>query len=91
MYAPRISGFANFEYISKIESDFIKIDGSLIKNIDKEEDTKIVVETIVEFAKKLGKKTIAEYVHSRDIYDIVKKLGVDYAQGYYLGKPNPEI
>jgi EAL domain-containing protein (putative c-di-GMP-specific phosphodiesterase class I) len=85
------SGFANFEYMTKVQSDYIKIDGSLIKDIDKNENSKIVVETIILFAKKLGKKTVAEFVHSKEIYDIVKKLGVDYIQGYYLSEPKPSI
>lgn len=85
------SGFANFEYITKINADILKIDGSLIKNIDQDENAKIVVETIVAFAQKLGMQTVAEYVHSKAIYDIVKELGIDYAQGFYLGKPSPYL
>ena len=84
------SGFANFEYMTKNKSDIMKIDGSLIKNIDKDENARLVVETIVSFAKKLQKKTVAEFVHSKEIFDIVKEMGVDYVQGYYLGEPKPE-
>jgi len=85
------SGFANFEYITKINADILKIDGSLIKNIDQDQNAKIVVETIVTFAQKLGMKTVAEYVHSKAVYDVVKALGIDYAQGFYLGKPQPYL
>ncbi|SHO81213.1 diguanylate cyclase/phosphodiesterase (GGDEF & EAL domains) with PAS/PAC sensor(s) [hydrothermal vent metagenome] len=85
------SGFANFEYLAKIKADILKIDGSLIKNIDKDENSKIIVETIVIFAKKLGIKTVAEYIHSKEIFDIIKDIGVDYAQGFYLAKGNPEL
>jgi len=81
------SGFANFEYLAKIDADFIKIDGSLIKNIDHNTHARVVAETIVEFAKKLGKQTIAEFVHSKEVYEAVQKLGVDYVQGYYLAQP----
>ncbi|MBN2825094.1 MAG: EAL domain-containing protein, partial [Campylobacterales bacterium] len=85
------SGFANFEYITKINADIIKIDGSLIKNIDTDSNAKIVVETIVAFAQKLGMKTVAEYVHSQEVYEVVKAIGIDYAQGFYLGEPLPTL
>jgi diguanylate cyclase (GGDEF)-like protein len=84
------SGFANFENLTRIEADFIKIDGSLIKAIDEDQNAKVVVETIVTFAKKLGMKTVAEYVHSEAVLQTVKELGIDYAQGFLLGKPEPE-
>ena len=85
------SGFANFEYMTVISSDYMKIDGSLIKKIDKDEKTRLIVETIVIFAKKLGKKVIAEFVHSKEVYDIVRDIGVDYVQGYYLGEPKESV
>jgi diguanylate cyclase (GGDEF)-like protein len=85
------SGFANFEHMTKMRTDYLKIDGSLIKNIDKDLNTRMVVETIVVFANKLGKKTVAEFVSSKEIYDIVKELGIDYVQGYYLGEPKEDI
>ncbi len=85
------SGYSNFEYLLKLDIDFLKIDGSLIRNIDINEDTQIITSTIVEFAKKLKIKTIAEFVHNKDIYDIVKSLGFDYAQGYYIGEPSEKL
>ena len=81
------SGFANFKHMTTIRSDYMKIDGSLIKDMNTDSDARLVVETIIVFAKKLKKKTIAEYVHSKEIYDIVKELEIDYIQGYYLGEP----
>ncbi len=85
------SGYSNFEYILKLDVDFLKIDGSLIKNIDINEDAQIIASTIVDFAKKLKIKTIAEYVHNKNIYDMVKNLGFNYAQGYYVSKPQPQL
>jgi len=82
------SGYSNFERISELRVDYIKIDGSLIKNIDKNEDMKIIAKTIVAFAKELGIKTIAEYVHSEEILACVQAIGIDYAQGFYIGKPS---
>ncbi|WP_457749933.1 bifunctional diguanylate cyclase/phosphodiesterase [Sulfurimonas sp.] len=85
------SGFANFRHMTDIYCDYMKIDGSLIKNINNSKNDRLIVETIVIFAKKLGKKTIAEFVHSQEVYEIVKELGIDYAQGYHLGKPKADV
>jgi len=84
------AGFANFEHMTTMRSDIMKIDGSLIKNIDKDKNARLVVETIVVFARKLNKKVVAEFVHSKEVYDVVKELDIDYVQGYYLGKPQAE-
>ena len=85
------SGFSNFSYIIKLNPDFIKIDGSLIKDIDKDKNAQIVVETIVDFSKKLGIKTVAEFVHSSTVLSTVKQLGIDYSQGYFIDMPSPHI
>ena len=83
------SGYSNFEQLLKLDIDYIKIDGSLIKNIDTNKENEIVTKTIISFAKELGVKTIAEFVSNEAIFDKVKMLGIDYAQGYYIGKPAP--
>lgn len=83
------SGFSNFSYVIKLKPDFIKIDGSLIKELDKDRNAQIVVETIVSFSKKLGIKTVAEFVHSSTVLSAVKQLGIDYSQGYYIDMPSP--
>ncbi|WP_241856087.1 EAL domain-containing protein [Sulfurimonas lithotrophica] len=81
------SGYSNFTHILNLPIDFIKIDSSLISNIDRDKQSQIMVETIVGLAQKINVKTIAEYVSSKEILDTVKKLKVDYAQGFYVGKP----
>ena len=85
------SGYANFEHIININADFIKIDGSLIKNINTDKNAAIITEAIISFSKKLGKKTITEYVHNKEVYDMVKALGADYSQGFYFGEPSPKV
>ena len=82
------SGYSNFAYLTHMSVDYIKIDGSLIKDIDTDKSAHIVVQTITEFARKLGVKVIAEYVHSSIIMDKVKELGIDYAQGFYIDEPS---
>ena len=81
------SGYSNFAHILNLPVDYIKIDASLISNINKEKSSRIMVETIVELAHKLNIETIAEYVSSKEILDIIKEIGIDYAQGFYIGKP----
>jgi EAL domain-containing protein (putative c-di-GMP-specific phosphodiesterase class I) len=85
------AGYSNFQHLLRLEVDYIKIDSSLIKDIDKDRNSQVIVGTIVDFTKKLGIETVAEFVHSREVYDKVKELGVDYSQGYFLGKPEPSI
>lgn len=85
------SGYSNFERISKLPLDYIKIDGSLIKNLDTNKHNELLVQMIVKFSKKLNIKTIAEFVHSENIYKKIKEMGIDYAQGYYISEPLPEL
>jgi len=85
------SGYSNFSYLTKINVDYIKIDGSLIQDIDVDKNAFLVVETIVRFAKKLGLKTIAEYVWSSTVMDVVKELGIDYSQGFYIDEPSVHL
>ena len=81
------TGYSNFEYLIKLDVDYIKIDGSLIKNIDTDESAQLVVELIVDFAKRMNIKTIAEFVHNEAVYQKIKEIGIEFSQGYHLGKP----
>jgi EAL domain-containing protein (putative c-di-GMP-specific phosphodiesterase class I) len=81
------AGYSNFERLLDYQPDILKIDACLIKNIVDDAYSLNVVETIVSFAKKQNIKTVGEYVENKDIYEMLKKLGIDYSQGYYFGKP----
>jgi PAS domain S-box-containing protein/diguanylate cyclase (GGDEF)-like protein len=81
------TGYSNFEYIIKLNVDYLKIDGSLIKNIHINENIKLTVLTIVNFAKVLGIKTVAEFVHCQEVQDVVESLGIDFSQGYLFHEP----
>lgn len=85
------SGYSNFANLTRIKVDYIKIDGTLIKDIDTNENSKLIVQTIVSFAKKMNIKTIAEYVHSSTVESVVKEIGIDYSQGYYIDEPVPKL
>lgn len=78
------TGYSNFAYLTEIKPDYIKIDGSLVQNIHTKEGYK-VVEGIYNFAKNLGIEVIAEFVSSEEIYEKVKSIGIEYAQGYHIG------
>jgi len=80
------TGYSNFVYLSKLEPDYLKIDGSLIRNIHNTKEFD-VVKTIIDFAKMYDIKTVAEFVEDEDILVFVKELGIDYSQGYHFGKP----
>jgi len=81
------TGYSNFSHILRLNVDYIKIDASLTKYIHRDYNSQIITQTIVDFTKKLGIKTIAEFVHSREVYDKVNELGIDYSQGYFFGEP----
>ncbi|MGB6328981.1 MAG: EAL domain-containing protein [Halarcobacter sp.] len=85
------TGYSNFEYIINLNVDFLKIDGSLIKDIHVNENIKLTVSTIVNFAKVLGIQTVAEFVHCQEVQDIVESLGIDFSQGYLFHKPEEFI
>ncbi len=81
------TGYSNFEYLLKLDADVIKIDGSLIQNIDRDPNSYNVVETIVSFAKNNGMEVVAEFVATESIQEKVVGLGIDYSQGYFIDPP----
>lgn len=80
------SGYSNFSHILNMNVDYIKIDASLISNIDTDRNSRLMVETIVKLAEQLGIETVAESVSSEEIHATVKALGVDWAQGFLYGR-----
>jgi len=81
------SGFSNYLHVLEIKPDYIKIDGSLIKTIDKSEIHNKFVKSIVSLSKSLEIKTIAEFVHSKEVFEVCEKSGVDQFQGYLFSPP----
>ncbi|MBI5561907.1 MAG: EAL domain-containing protein [Deltaproteobacteria bacterium] len=84
-------GFTSFAYLRELQADYIKIDGSFIKKLHDNEHDRVFVKAMTEMAKGLGIKTIAEFVEEEETVKLLKKFGVDYAQGYLIGKPMPDI
>lgn len=81
-------GMSSLTYLKNLPVDYLKIDGSFIKEIHTESVTKAMVKAIHYLAKALGVKTIAEFAENQDIVDILNELNIDYAQGYHFGKPS---
>lgn len=81
------SGYSNFSHILDIEPEFIKIDGSLIKDIDNDTHSLALVNAIVNFSHKLNITTVAEYVHNEKVFTLLKELNVDEYQGFYFSRP----
>jgi len=85
------SGYSNFAHVLNLDIDYLKIDGSLIKNLENDKKMEVIVETIVDFAKKTDMEVIAEFVYSKGVLQKVKELNIDYSQGFYLGEPKGDI
>lgn len=81
------AGFCSFNYLKKFPVDYIKIDGQFIQNLVNDETDRVLVRSMCEIAKKLGKKTIAEYIENPRLIAVLREIGVNYGQGYVLGKP----
>lgn len=85
------AGYSNLNHIINFHCDYVKLDGALIKNITTDKKSLAIVRAVVSFCKELNIKTIAEYVASAEIFEVVKELEIDEFQGFYLAQPNKEI
>jgi diguanylate cyclase (GGDEF)-like protein len=85
------SGYSNFSHLFELNVDCLKIDSSLVKYVATDENSRIIVKTIINFASNLGLKTIAEFVEDKESVDVLEKMGVNFIQGYYIGKPEPQL
>lgn len=84
------SGFASYAYLKQLPVRDVKIDGSFIRNLDWSLEDRIFVKATTEMAHTMGKQVVAEFVESEAILKVLCELGVDFAQGYYIGRPAPE-
>lgn len=85
------SGHSNYERLMKLQVDYLKIDGSIVKKLTSDDISQTIVETIVAVAKKLGVQTVAEFVYDKDTAELAASLGVDFLQGYYFSEPLQEL
>lgn len=80
------AGYSNFSILEGLHVDFVKIDGLLIQGIHRSHRQELIVEAIYEFCKKLGIKTVAEMVSCEEEYAVIKRIGIDRVQGWYLSE-----
>ncbi|MBU0631735.1 EAL domain-containing protein [bacterium] len=85
------SGYSNFSYFSYLDIDILKVDGSIIKEVLKDDKKLQILKAIHRFAFAIGVDTIAEFVENRGLFDTVEEIGITYAQGYFIGKPSPAL
>jgi diguanylate cyclase (GGDEF)-like protein/PAS domain S-box-containing protein len=83
------SGFSSFAYLKNLPADYIKLDGSFIQNLHKDKIDQTLVKAIIQVIQALGKKAVAEFVENEEILTILKGMGIDYVQGYHIGRPVP--
>jgi EAL domain-containing protein (putative c-di-GMP-specific phosphodiesterase class I) len=83
------AGFGSFQYLTRLPFDYLKIDGSFIRALPRSPKDQLVVQALVGLAQNMGVRTIAEYVTDRPTLELLRRYGVDYAQGFELGRPHP--
>lgn len=85
------SGYSSYQYLKLFAVDFIKIDGEFICNCLTDPDFLAYTKSIVTLARELKIPTVAEFVENEDILEKIKEMGVDFAQGYYIGHPSRQF
>ena len=83
------AGMSSFTYLKNLPVDFIKIDGSFVKQMLNDHTDRAIVDLIARLGEVMGKRTIAEFVENDAMIDMLRIMGVDYAQGYVISKPQP--
>lgn len=84
-------GFSSFFYLKELPVDIVKIDGSFIRQLAHSPNDRIFVKALNEVAVGLGKQTVAEFIENEETLQLLAGIGIDYAQGYHIGRPGPEI
>ena len=85
------AGFGSFQYLKHLPFEYLKIDGDFIRGLPSSPQDRLVVEALVGLANGMGKQTIAEYVGDAATVEVLRELGVDYAQGFEVGRPHPVV
>ncbi len=83
------AGFASFYYLKHLTFDYVKIDGEFVKDLPDNPTDQLVIRAIVDIARGLGTRTVAEFVGDARTVEVLEELGVDYGQGFHLGRPAP--
>jgi EAL domain-containing protein (putative c-di-GMP-specific phosphodiesterase class I) len=83
------AGFGSFYYLKHLPFDYLKIDGEFVSNCLQNRTDQLVIRAVVDIAQGLGKETVAEFVGDAELMDFLRTQGVDYAQGFHVGRPLP--
>jgi EAL domain-containing protein (putative c-di-GMP-specific phosphodiesterase class I) len=83
------AAFASFYYLKHLPFDYLKIDGEFVRSCLNDQTDKLVIQAVVDIARGLGKRTVAEMVGDQQTLELLAEMGVDHAQGYHIGKPAP--
>ena len=81
--------FASFYYLKHLPFDYLKIDGEFVRGCATDRTDQLVIQAVVDIARGLGKRTVAEMVGDEETLELLRELGVDYAQGFHIGRPAP--
>jgi diguanylate cyclase (GGDEF)-like protein len=84
-------GYSSFNYIKHLDIDYLKIDGSFVRNLLESEDDRVFVKALADVARGMSIKTIAEMVEDESVVQYLYELGIDYGQGYHFGRPKPKL
>ena len=85
------SGFNSYHYLKNFPVEILKIDGAFITDLESDPIDQVLVKSMIDIAHSLGKKTVAEYVEHQSTMDLLKSYGIDYIQGYLVGKPQVSL
>jgi diguanylate cyclase (GGDEF)-like protein/PAS domain S-box-containing protein len=85
------AGFGSFYYLKHLPFDLLKIDGEFVRSCTTSQTDQLLIRAVVDIARGMGKKTIAEYVGDDETLELLRELGVDYAQGFHIGHPAPLV
>jgi diguanylate cyclase (GGDEF)-like protein len=85
------TGYSSFSYLKRLPMDYLKIDGTFVRNLARDKVDQCMVRMTAELAREVGLRTVAEYVRSEAALKLIREYGVDYAQGFYVGRPLPTI
>ncbi|MDQ7083264.1 MAG: EAL domain-containing protein [Aquificota bacterium] len=85
------SGYSSFHYLKKVPADFVKIEGEFVQGAVTDWKDKTFIESIVTLTKGMGIRTVAEFIEDEQTLKVMKECGVDYGQGFFFGRPSPEL
>ncbi len=80
-------GLSSFAYLRELDVDFLKIDGSIVRDVARDESSQVMIRSFHDISRAMGKRTIAEWVEDAKTLAILEDIGIDFVQGYHIGKP----